>query len=361
MKLEIGSEFWEYALYENVYHKIPDWLNWGRENRLLATGRTALNHVICDIRATHLLNLVYVPSFCCYTMIEPFVSNGVKVLFYDVLVNEKGGLDFNIDYNVDCDALLVMNYFGFLSSDINVIAEHFKKKKKVIIIEDATHSLFCKNAYNSNSDYVFASFRKWTAIPGGGLASKINSDYNIVEPMKKHETFVKMKIEGMQRKAEYINSSGSEKNIFLQIFRQSELLIERDYKEYAIDDLSFAILEQLDINKLRIKRLTNAQLLISDLKEHSEFKPLFNNATFNDCPLFVPVICKPGKRDRLKQFLIENNIFCPVHWPKSDLHIFNKNSESIYDLELSIVCDQRYDSEDMERIITVINNFKSDS
>lgn len=356
MYLEIGSEFWEFNSCISSVHKIPDWLNWGQENRLFVTGRTALDHIICDIKARHKFEIVYMPSYCCQTMIDPFISNGIKVLFYDVCVNEEEGFCYNIDYDLNCDAVLVMNYFGFLSSDTGVIIEKFKNKKRVTIIEDATQSLFCEKAYNSNSDYVFSSFRKWFATPGGSIASKINSEFIINEPKKNHSSFLNMRIEGMQLKKNYINLQNIEKNSFLKIFNDAEILLENDYKNYTIDDVSFGIIENLNINKIRIERTSNAQRLLNGLTKSSVYKPVFNKVTSNDCPLFVPVIVKESKRDALKNHLIRNNIFCPVHWNKSDLHVLNGKTEFIYDNELSIICDQRYDTEDMEKIILVINN-----
>lgn len=357
MQKEIGSEFAEYTFKKKVHHKLPDWLNWGQENRLLATGRTALDHIICDIKANHPFKSVYMPSYCCKTMIEPFTSNGVEVLFYDVLVNDRGVLDYDIDFNVNCTALFFMNYFGYSSSKINNIIEYFKNRNNVIIIEDATHSLFCtKKNYSSNSDFVFASIRKWTAIPGGGLASKINHEFTIAEPTKSHDRYVNMKIEGMKLKEEYLKSFNTNKNSFLQIFLEAENLLGIDYKSYTIDDMSLAIIEQLDIHEIKSKRISNARQLIDGLNNHSKLKLLFNDVSLNDCPLFVPIIILNGLRDKVKKYLIENNIFCPVHWSKSNLHILNKRSEFIFDQELSIVCDQRYSRDEMENIISIINN-----
>ena len=81
------------------------------------------------------------------------------------------------------------------------------------------------------------------------------------------------------------------------------------------------------------------------------------NEILNDCPLFVPVIIKNGKRDALKNYLLENQIYSPVHWPVSKFHKLKKEEKNIYDNELSIVCDQRYDKDDMQRILNVITNF----
>ena len=85
MYSEIGSEFWDRGDGVNTSLKnIPDWLDWGVENRFLATGRTALDHIIRDIQSTQLFQRAYLPSYCCQTMIEPFLSHNIEVEFYDV-------------------------------------------------------------------------------------------------------------------------------------------------------------------------------------------------------------------------------------------------------------------------------------
>jgi len=360
MHFEIGSEFWQYSSSNKLTHQIPQWLHWGKENRLLASGRTALDHIIGDIKATSTFKTVYMPSYCCHTMIEPFISNGVEVLFYDVVVDKNGGLDYHIDYQNNCDAVFIMSHFGYSSYDFSEIIEIFKYKKGKIIIEDATHSLFQKQAFNTNSDYIFASFRKWMAIPGGSLASKMNDDFDIDLPTKIHEEYVNLRVEGMRLKQAYMSKPNMDKKSFLQIFNEAEYLLDRDYKSYTIDDLSFSIIAQIDKNKLRSKRIANANYLIEGITKHSHIKPLFNKVDANHCPLFVPIIIKAGCRDSINKHLIEKNVYCPVHWPKSDLHKLNRKSEFIYDHILSIPCDQRYYLDDMDRIIEILINSKMD-
>jgi hypothetical protein len=358
MQNEIGSEFCEYSYSKKLTTQLPNWLNWGQENRFLSSGRTALDHIICDIKATSTFKSVYMPSYCCHTMIEPFTSNGVNVLFYDVVIDENEGLNYNIDYNVNCDVVFIMSYFGFTTNDLIEIIEIFKNKKGKIIVEDATHSLIQNQAFNPNSDYVFASFRKWMAIPGGSLASKINAEFYIDEPTKIHNSYVNLRVEGMKLKQKYMNSFITDKKAFMQIFNEAESLLDRDYKGYAIDDLSFSIIAQIDKMQIVSKRKANATHLIEGITENANIKPVFKRVTANDCPLFVPIIIKTAFRDKLKKYLIENKIYCPVHWPKSDLHKLNPKSEFIYDHILSIICDHRYDLEVMDRIVEVLISSK---
>ncbi|NBH32795.1 hypothetical protein D3Z58_04330 [Clostridiaceae bacterium] len=46
----------------------------------------------------------------------------------------------------------------------------------------------------------------------------------------------------------------------------------------------------------------------------------FKDMRDTDCSLFVPVLVPNGKRDRLRRYLIENEIYCLVHWMISEYH-----------------------------------------
>ena len=69
-------------------------------------------------------------------------------------------------------------------------------------------------------------------------------------------------------------------------------------------------------------------------------------------PLFIPVFLENRSEVRKKMF--SNNIFTPVHWPYESDKLNGEVKNLIYDKELSLICDQRYSLEDMERQIKVI-------
>jgi hypothetical protein len=52
--------------------------------------------------------------------------------------------------------------------------------------------------------------------------------------------------------------------------------------------------------------------------------------------------------------LIREQIYCPIHWPKSPYH---GDCGELYDRELSLICDQRYDLTDMARMVGVIQRY----
>ena len=73
--------------------------------------------------------------------------------------------------------------------------------------------------------------------------------------------------------------------------------------------------------------------------------------------MFVPILVDPHIRNDLRSYLINRAIYCPVHWPKSPYHgVCNE----LYDMELSLVCDQRYDFADMDRVLQAIKDYFTD-
>ena len=110
---------------------------------------------------------------------------------------------------------------------------------------------------------------------------------------------------------------------------------------------------RLNVDMIREKRRSNAAKLRDAFKDIIIFPEMKDS----DCPLFVPVMVPENKRDELRRYLIEREIYCPVHWPVSEYHKLNDKTEEIYRNELSLVCDQRYSSADMDRMIDTIEAF----
>ena len=57
------------------------------------------------------------------------------------------------------------------------------------------------------------------------------------------------------------------------------------------------------------------------------------------------------KRDVLRKYLIENKIYLPVHWPQEE------KINNIFENELSLICDQRYDKSQIEEYIDLVIDF----
>lgn len=353
---EIGSEFWFEKSYERITNNVlPKWLKIGDDNRLLLSGRTALHMVLQDIQKNKKVNTVYFPSYCCQSMLQPFIDLGIEIIFYDV--NVQGELTFNININKQCDIFFAMNYFGYNDGRMDRYIELFKERD-TIVIEDSTHSLLSDVPYNLNSDYIVASLRKWFPIISGGLAIKTSGEFTVYIKEETNNELVDIRKLAMVEKSKYINGDlNINKDSFLKKYGFANNELNRNYELYNIDKESFRILCELDIDLIKMKRKENVRHLYGNLKDNKVYNYVFPELKTVDCPIFVPLIfSRKVERDNLRKYLIDKNIYFPVHWPKPTL-LNSKGKNNIFDYELSVVVDQRYSTDDMEYVIRRITEF----
>lgn len=330
---EIGSEFWDIPIVNCENKIVPETTQW------YLSGRSALKSIVKSIKYCH---SVAMPSWCCESMIKPFVDAGYEVRFYPVYW--KDGLVQEIDLN--SDVLFVMDYFGHTTKQLECF------NYEGIVIRDVTHSVF--SASYIDADYYFGSLRKWFGFWTGGYAWT-KEDNMLPGREIGNETacrkYIALRQEAMQQKEEYIKGNRFSKD-YLQLFEEAEDLLDSIEIESA-DARDIELANRIDIDKIKTIRRRNATILRENLQDWLIFKELRDN----DCPMFVPILVPDGKRDALRKHLINNQIYCPVHWPISKYHKLNNQEKELYDNELSVVCDQRYGEEDMRRIIDTIKEF----
>lgn len=351
MTYEIGSHFELDGQTELKHQKSIDWLPNLGDAAFTFSGRSAIELALMDIKQYKDIKSVYMPSYCCYSMIEPFVNNGISIEFYEVSFLENQGLVYDIDTNKDCDIFFAMSYFGLENFKLDNHIETFFEQGK-IIIEDITHRLLSNSSFSDKADYCIASIRKWFPVATGGYITKKNGSI-YKKPTLSSEHFVKQKINAMYSKKKYLEGYSVSKERFLQKFNEYELKLKEINYNYAIDNFSLKVLANLKLEDVRIRRRRNAEILYEGLKKFSKIIPLIPSPDLNkETPLFVPIMVIDGKRDDLRRELIQNNIYCPVHWPQEK----NMKSE-IPNYELSLICDQRYSERDMEFILEIINKW----
>ncbi len=330
LKREIGSEFW------NVPTKTRNRL-FPKDTQWYLSGRSALQAIISDLKGMHSVAL---PSWCCDCMIKPFADAGFEIHFYSVYWN---GVCIVQDVNYDCDVLLVMDYFGYSAYKVNLSGY------RGVIIRDVTHSLF-SSSY-SDADYYFGSLRKWCGVWTGGFAWT-KDNHKLIEDSTRYDDYVDLRENAMNEKAKYIQEKASVNKSYLKLFEEAEEKLDHIGASPAADR-DVLIAQKIDKKLLKNRRRENAKIIREKFKELLIFPKM--NAT--DSPLFVPIFIPDGKRDLLRQYLIKNQIYCPVHWPITSYHKLNKKTRMIYETEISLVCDQRYGLEDMFRLCECVDSF----
>lgn len=359
-KMEIGSEFWNKFNSANLNNKLqlPKWLQLGQEQRLLLSGRTAIDFIIKDIKAKSEVKSVYLPSYCCFSMIKPFLDNNINIVFYNVKFSKKNGFEYDIDCNKDIDVFFAMNYYGFIDSGMKVYMEEFKNRS-IFIIEDITHSLF--NAAEGIANYGIASIRKWMSIPSGAIAIKYDDNFaRHNTDLKQNYKYVKAKIDAMKLKAKYMESSDDRlKQVFLDKFDESNSILSNQYMGFNIDKISASIINNIDIDRLIRKRKENTEYIYSHLVETEDIRFVYSHISKESCPLFIPIKVNKDKRDLLRNYLILNEIYNPVHWNYDPEGFESKHLREINESIISLVCDQRYGEKEMYYMINKINSFIS--
>lgn len=197
------------------------------DNEVIAlSGRTALDFIIRDIKASKEFNSVMLPSYCCASMIEPFVRNGISVGFYKV---SEVGIEYPQN---DRDAVLLLDFFGYIDERITQIADDAKQNGKIVIY-DSTHYLGQRNI---NSDYQFCSYRKWFFCNFTSV-KKMEGVWLVPTLKNHHVRYVSLRNKAAELKEKYINSEFTEKQVFRDMFSEAEELLETDYLNYCGEKL----------------------------------------------------------------------------------------------------------------------------
>lgn len=329
-RIEIGSEFW---LEQPVLQSVAD-----RDGVYTLSGRTAIDVILQEVMRTRKVRGVMMPAWCCDSMIAPFAHRNIRVDFYDVC---------HTDFTDNTDVLYVTNYFGYENTLSLETVKRFKSKGAVILY-DRTHSfLMDDDPYLAVADYSFASIRKWMGVIGGAVVEGVKDV--TLRPCP----YLAPKETAMRMKQSYMEGDNTvDKQEFLNLYGEFGHHLAEDYRDYAMDDLSYAIYKATDIEALKAQRRTNAQYLHKHLKSVQ----FMYNLTDKAVPLFVPVQFEnKEQRDAVRRKLIEAEIYCPIHWPKPAQIPADFDVNKIYDAELSLICDQRYTTDDLAKMVAVIN------
>lgn len=336
--LEIGSEFW--------IEQDPTCLLSERDGLFVLSGRTAIDIILQDILSNRSTKNVYMPAYCCDSMIYPFHKRGIKVDLYDISFD--GELHYNIDKEKKADIFFVNNYFGYENTISLNIIRHFKENGSIIIY-DRTHSFLMDNDC-VEADYSFASIRKWMGVVDGAVVEGVE---NIESVILRNCPFFSTKEKAMKDKYRYFNGDSTVvKDDFLNGFIYFSYCLQNDYMDYEMDNLSYSIYKSADRAFIKEQRRDNAKYL----HEHLNLQFIGEPSDFFS-PLFVPVFFETlAQRNKVRKTLIGDQIYCPVHWPKNSLIKPYMKVNTIFDTELSLICDQRYTIEHMTRIVDKIKS-----
>lgn len=304
-----------------------------------SSGRSVLYSILLHIN--RIQKKILVPAYLCDSITRTVIDAGWNYDFYQI----DESLHLRIDEDLcstmeEFDAILLIDYFGVVDLKED-IAEIRKVNANIFIIEDDVQAFYAIN--ESFADFSFTSFRKWFPCPDGAMLC-VNNSTKVEACIKKENKWSQYKLAGnlLKEQSDYIDDS-----IMLSLLDKGEKLLDVGYLS-PCSEASRHIFANLDLDAIAKRRKQNAYILHCELEKMS-IKHMYAD---DEIPLFVPVFV--DNRDELRSALFAEQIFTPKHWPRMSNELNGMNS--LYNTELSLICDQRYDTEDMLKQISVIKN-----
>lgn len=299
-----------------------------------------------------MLQRIALPAYCCSSMVYPLCNKGLSIVFYPMPKSFEEPMESEIslvcDAIRDADAVLVMDYFGFVRTFALQVARSAHRLGKKIVL-DVTQTAFSRLPTYSLADYVLVSYRKWPDLLCAIVYSK--DKFSLSFSSVTYDEYVHDWRKAATLKKQYLNQEISDKAEFLQLYDRANSLLAENYKGFTATNDDIAQLNSIHTKSLINQRRNNAHHLIDTIKSLNlpNVQLMFDHLGDNDCPLFVPILVNEQSRDAIRRRLIDKSIYCPAHWPIDETYPYYQTQ--YHNCEISLICDQRYDIEDMNREI----------
>ena len=323
------------------------WPTFGKAHVLLCdTGRSAFKLAIVDWidRKSDNSFFVWLPSYIC-----PSVLSAVRQVHCNIRLYENRPGQTNWDSLLKPstnDLVVIVHYFGVR----NVAAIDWLRECQYRdwgVIEDCVQAPYTDGA-GTFGDYALTSLRKWWPVPDGAIVAS-NEKIEGAKLMSANEEYI-----GRRLVAKLLRAQSSDESMFLRWIEESEELLG-DSPPREVSWVTKNLISKTSQENAKKQRQKNWAILSNELKIVKQLHAVFDFIAADEVPLVFPILCDAEQRNKLRAFLRENKIFCPVHWI---LDLDANDRDMTFSLQIiSIPIDQRYDETDMYRVISTIKTF----
>ena len=356
MKKEIGSIF---PLSDEVLQKAES------EQRAFSGDRiyySLCREALYDIgMSLGIINKrVLIPAYTCQTVITPFEEAGWQCFFFSL--NKDLRIDVPCLYRaieVYQPSLIVVHpYFGMDLSTDEIQALNTIHEKGFMIVLDLTQCLFSSKQY-AFASFIVASYRKWMPIPDGGFIINLCDNAKISQPEQENAEFTERETAAMYLRGQYFgNGEQRTKDISIRLSKSADYYAESHIAPHRMSQVAYNLYLREDKEDNQNKRFANYLYLYENIKENQKVSKVCQHIEdVTTAPLYFTIYVE--NRHELQRLLAQDAIYAPVIWPVEDKQVLiNENVQYIYDHLLAIPCDQRYDKNDMERTVRIINEYQ---
>jgi len=350
--MELGSEFnlslSELSIKNN---NIQKWLADYRYCVFFDSGRSALKHLSASLIAQ---DRILMPEFICESVTNCFMQQ--EIVYYKIHD------DLTIDLNDlaskihGTKVIFLMHYFGHIQPEKSLIKiQEIARINNCIIIEDTTHSIF--SSRSTIGDYQICSIRKWLPIPKGGILYAKEDKHGIFKAVSYKQSAENDRAYAMILKDLFLNEGYDFNAIYRSMFASCEKALDQQNEIRLMSDFAMFILTCFDVEGLKNKRIHNYMLLKETLKR-MKVHPVVPICK-DECPLVFPIYS--SDRDKLRGYLMDNKIYCAIHWPFDGADVENRTyAVSCAEHLISLPIDQRYNDEEIIYQANILKQFGGD-
>lgn len=306
----------------------------------LANARSGMMLLIERLAPEH----TWVPSYFCNHMLQLLKSSQTGLRLYPISYDLTiASLDW-IEFVMPGDLVLLTDYFGFhCDADIKKRI----RERGAYVLEDASQALLSSRV-GQDADFVLFSPRKFLGVPDGGILL-ITTDVPWSEPVLQQPPaawWLKALAASLLRRD--FDQQRTDDRYWFELFRETDH--DSPVGAYAMSELSRLLLMHcVNYSEVAQRRISNYRCLADALGSCALFPHLPDGVV----PLGFPI--RLAQRDRIRAALFRHELYPPVHWPLQNLlpAEFEESLRLSADI-LTLPCDQRYDTADMARIITLV-------
>ena len=293
---------------------------------LLNTGRNAFEYVL---RSLPCIRHLWIPYYTCSAVLEPVVKLEIPYSFYKIDKNFEIIDPLTLH---EGDYLIYTNYFGVKDDYVCKISDFYGGH----LIVDNAQAWFAEPISGINTFY---SPRKYVGVPDGGIAFCLyKTDIGQFE-----QDYSYNRCSHLLKRLEL----GAE--VGFEDFRSDESLLS-SLQIRLMSELTKALLSSIDFERIKNTRLRNYKYLDHCLGEFNSL-PHIDVSSFR-CPMAYPFLTNDNY---LRKRLINKKVFVATYWPNIKQCAAQGSIESEFASKLiPLPIDQRYDLEDMKRIIKAI-------
>lgn len=312
------------------YFELADYCECGvfphHKGHLLNTGRNALEFIL---RSIGRVRRVYLPYYTCEVVFEPLRKLSIPWSFYAIDLSFE--MVDRIELGED-EYLVANNYFGLKDAYIRTLSSIYGDR----LIVDCAQAFFAEPLPGIKSFY---SCRKFVGVADGGVAYVGSSVSSVVFPeddTSDHDGH-------LYTRKEFGAEAGFKE------FQENERKLDNQPIR-SMSGKTKEILGHIDYEMVVIRRRANWQYLHSLLQERNHLS--LSGLDSFACPMVYPFMVEEG--ERLRRKLIEGKVFVAKYWPNVLDDGIHKTEYLLSNQIISIPCDQRYQEEEMERIVELL-------